>query len=74
MYTATLTTPFTSLSELPTHFLGDPVGGMILTSLFIYSHNKAKVFEFFASNKMQNTVRNSELQHLLVDHHLHCLW
>lgn len=45
MYTATLTTPFTSLSELAPHFLGNPVGEGILTSFFIYSHNKAKVFE-----------------------------
>lgn len=55
MYTATLTAPFTSLSELPPHFLGNPVGGMILTSFFIYSHNKAKVFEFLhlIKHKMQ---------------------
>lgn len=47
MHTATLTTPFTSLSELSPHFLGNPVGGMIQTRFFfIYSHKKAKVFEF----------------------------
>lgn len=44
MYRATLTSPFTSLCEIPPHFLWNPVGGMILTIFFIYSHDKAKVF------------------------------
>lgn len=62
MYTATLATPFTSLSELPPHFLGNSVGRMILTSFFIYSHNKAKVFEFLHLIKYKTVckIQNSE--------------
>lgn len=63
--------PFASLSELPPHFLC--VGGKILPSLVIYSHNKAKVFGVFVTNEIQLTVRNPELKHLLADNHLHGL-
>lgn len=46
--------PFAPLSELPPHFLGNSVGGIVLLCLFIYSYDKAEVSEFLHLRKYRS--------------------